>query len=260
MPNPVSETSQQMFLDEIWRFPVKGFAGEQLQQIDANAGQLLPHDREYALTTGHPKSHERLAEGWLPKRHFLQLLNEARLAGLEIRFDSSRQTLSLFENGQIVASAPANDRAALSQALYERMPEAFSQPPVLSRLDAGGYSDTAAPWISLGGSASLREFASLTGTQTAARRFRLNLIISTDTPFIEQSWAGRTLVIGEVELELIEPVGRCGAISVNPDSCVRERDYLPEMEQAWGHTDLGMFARICKGGLLQQGANVHVKK
>lgn len=260
MPNSVSESRQQMTLDEIWRFPVKGFAGEQLQHIEANAGQLLPHDREYALTTGHPKSHERLAEGWLPKRHFLQLLSEARLAGLEIRFDASRQRLSLIEEGRILASAPANDRAALSQALYKRMPEAFSQPPLLNRLDTGGYSDTAAPWVSLGGSASLDAFASLTGTHAAARRFRLNLIIATDTPFIEQSWAGQTLVIGEVELEVIEPVGRCGAISVNPHTHIRERDYLPEMEQAWGHTDLGMFARICKSGMLQQGAKVQVKR
>ena len=260
MPNSESESSQQMFLDEIWRFPVKGFAGEQLQHIDAIAGQLLTHDREYALTTGHPKSHERLAEGWLPKRHFLQLLSEARLAGLEIRFDSSRQTLSLFENGEILATAPANDRASLSQALFKRMPEAFSQPPLLCRLDSGGYSDTAAPWISLGGSASLDAFASLTGTQTAASRFRLNLIIRTDTPFIEQSWAGQTLTIGEVELEVIEPVGRCGAISVNPHTGIRERDYLPEMEQAWGHTDLGMFARICKSGPLQKGTAVSIKK
>lgn len=259
MTDSVSKTDQKMFLDEIWRFPVKGFVGEQLQQIEASAGQLLPHDREYALTTGHAKSHEKLAEGWLPKRHFLQLLNEARLAGLEIRFDSSRQTLSLFENGQLLASAPANDRTALSQALYKQMPEAFSQPPVLSRLDSGGYSDTAAPWVSIGGSASLREFASLTGTQTASSRFRLNLIIRTDTPFIEQSWAGQIIAIGEVELEIIEPVGRCGAISVNPHTALRERDYLPEMEQAWGHTDLGMFARICKGGSLQQRARVTLK-
>ena len=248
-----------MFLDQIWRFPVKGFVGEQLQQIEAIAGQLLPHDREYALTTGHPKSHQKLATGWLPKRHFVQLLTEARLAGLEIRFDSLRQSLSLFENGHKLATASADDGAVISQALYNRMPEAFSQPPILSRLEYGGYSDTAAPWISLGGSASIDAFASLTGTHPAASRFRLNLVICTDTPFIEQSWAGRTLTIGDVELEVIEPVGRCGAISVNPQTAMRERDYLPEMEQAWGHTDLGMFARICKGGSLQRGAPVKIK-
>ena len=48
MPNSESESSQQMFLDEIWRFPVKGFAGEQLQHIDAIAGQLLGMQTDYA--------------------------------------------------------------------------------------------------------------------------------------------------------------------------------------------------------------------
>jgi uncharacterized protein YcbX len=59
---------------------------------------------------------------------------------------------------------------------------------------------------------------------------------------------------------VIEPVGRCGAISVNPQTHQRERDYLPEMERAWGHTDLGMFARICNPGLLEAGTVVRLKK
>jgi uncharacterized protein YcbX len=88
----------------------------------------------------------------------------------------------------------------------------------------------------------------------------LNLIIETDTPFIEQSWAGQIVKIGDVECEVIEPVGRCGAISVNPQTHQRERDYLPEMERAWGHTDLGMFARICNPGLLEAGTVVRLKK
>ena len=260
MHKSTSETPKDMVLREIWRFPVKGFAGERLDQIDCLADSLLPHDREYALTTGHPVTHEKLPEGWLPKRHFLQLLKEARLAGLEFRFDRHRQKFSLYNNGQEIVSAPDNDRAALSEMLYQLMPEAFTGTPILCRLDAGGYSDTPAPWISIGGTASLDAFAKLTRTDVAASRFRLNLIIETDTPFIEQSWAGQIVKIGDVECEVIEPVGRCGAISVNPQTHQRERDYLPEMERAWGHTDLGMFARICNPGLLEAGTVVRLKK
>lgn len=262
MHKSISETDQNMVLREIWRFPVKGFAGERLEEINCIADSLLPHDREYALTTGHPATHDKLPEGWLPKRHFLQLLKEARLAGLEFRFDALRQTLSLHNKEQkiAIASAPADDRAPLSEALYQLMPDAFTSTPVLCRLDAGGYSDTPAPWISLGGTATLDAFAKLTRTDSAASRFRLNLIIETNTPFIEQSWAGRILKIGHVECEVIEPVGRCGAISVNPKTHHRERDYLPEMERTWAHTDLGMFARICNHGALKTGKAVSLKK
>ena len=152
-----------------------------------------------------------------------------------------------------MAEAPIKDRASLSKALYDFMPDAFTSQPILSQLAQGGYSDTAAPWITIGGSASLAAFARLTGTETSASRFRLNLILSTDTEFIEHGWAGKIITIGNVHLEIIEPVGRCGAISVNPQTCKRERDYLPEMEQAWGHTELGMFARIYIGGVLRCG-------
>ena len=83
------------------------------------------------------------------------------------------------------------------------MPDAFTSTPVLCRLDAGGYSDTPALWISLGDTATLDAFAKLTRTDSAASRFRLNLIIETNTAFIEQSWAGRILKIGHVECEVI---------------------------------------------------------
>ena len=253
MTDPHLQTDNQIALAELWRFPVKGFVGERLEEIEAVENSLLPHDRAFALTTGHPLTHEKLGEGWLAKRHFMQLLREQRCAELAFRLTDSGQSLSLYHKGKKLAEAPIKDRASLSKALYDFMPDAFTSQPILSQLAQGGYSDTAAPWITLGGSASLEAFARLTGTQTSASRFRLNLILATDTEFIEQGWAGKIVTIGDVQLEIIEPVGRCGAISVNPQNSKRERDYLPEMEQAWGHTNLGMFARICTGGVLRCG-------
>ena len=263
MTDPYLQKDNQIELAEIWRFPVKGFVGERLEEIEAVENSLLPHDRAFALTTGHPLTHEKLAEGWLAKRHFIQLLREERCAEFAFRLTDNAQCLSLYHKGKKMAEAPIEDRASLSKALYDFMPDAFtsqpilSQPilsqPILSQLAKGGYSDTSAPWITLGGRASLEAFARLTGTETCASRFRLNLILATDTAFIERSWAGKIIAIGGVHLEIIEPVGRCGAISVNPQTGQRERDYLPEMEQAWGHTDLGMFARICRGGVLRCG-------
>ena len=156
-----------------------------------------------------------------------------------------------------------NDRASLSQALFQAgCQRLFPQPPLLCRLDSGGYSDTAAPWISLGGSASLDAFCQPNGHANSRQPLSFKPYHPHRHPaYWNKVWAGQTLTIGEVELEVIEPVGRCGAISVNPHTGIRERDYLPEMEQACGHTDLGMFARIRKkSGSLQKGTAVSIKK
>ena len=86
------------------------------------------------------------------------------------------------------------------------------------------------------------------------RRFRLNLIIETQTPFEEFDWAGKHIFFGDVELEIIEPVGRCAAINVDPDTADASQNHLRTMRQVYGHTNLGMFARIVKKGTLIQGA------
>ncbi len=238
---------------ELWCYPVKGLAGHRQEQIAVTPDSLFAGDRAFAVTKGHPASHDRLAEGWLPKRHFIQLLSEARLAGLSVDYDGADAALCLFHRGQPLARSNGDDYSSLSNALYQLMPEAFAGPPVFCRLEKGGYTDTPAPWITIGGTASIGEFARLTGCSADSRRFRLNIIIHTTTPFEERSWAGRHITLGGTEIEVIEPVGRCGAISVHPDTQNRERDYLPEMEQAWGHTDLGMFARICRAGHIAIG-------
>ena len=142
--------------------------------------------------------------------------------------------------------------------LHALLPDRFQLAPRLCRLSNGGYTDTQAPWISLGGTASLADFKKVTQTPMDNRRFRLNLIIETQTPFEEFDWAGKHICIGDVELEIIEPVGRCAAINVDPDTADASQNHLRTMLQIYGHTNFGMFARIVKQGTLIQGANMQV--
>ena len=116
----------------------------------------------FALTTGHPLTHEKLGEGWLAKRHFTQLLREQRCAELAFRLTDSGQCLTDITKAKNWPKLTIKDRASLSKALYDFMPDAFTSQPILSQLSQGGYSDTQAPWITLGGSASLEAFARLT--------------------------------------------------------------------------------------------------
>ena len=117
MTDPYLQTDNQIALAEIWRFPVKGFVGERLEEIEAFENSLLPHDRAFALTTGHPFTHEKLAEGWLAKRHFMQLLREQRCAELAFRLTDNGQSLSLYHKGKKLAEAPIKEGQPVKSSL-----------------------------------------------------------------------------------------------------------------------------------------------
>ena len=245
-------------LAEIWQFPVKGFPGQSYSSVTLQTDRLLPADRRYAVSNGQPASHNKLAEGWLSKRHFVQLLSEARLAGLSLTIDEKSGRISLSDSSGVRADAPLDEAGPVMDQLQALLPDRFEERPRLCRLDAGGYTDTDAPWITLAGSQSLADFAHVTHTAADNRRFRLNLIVSTSTAFEEFDWIGKTISIGEARLEIIEPVGRCAAIDVDPETSRREDDHLRTMRQVYGHTDLGVFARVIKGGTISPGSTVQL--
>lgn len=245
-------------LTEIWQFPVKGFPGKCSTTATANANQLLENDRRYAISNGHPVSHDKLDQGWLSKRHFVQLLAEPRLAGLTLDVDEDAQIVRLSNASGLLMQAPLDDAGPVMQHLHQLLPERFQIPPKLCHLHDGGYTDTDAAWITIGGSASLDDFAQITHTRAGNRRFRLNLIIQTTSAFEEFQWIGKHINIGETQLEIIEPVGRCAAINVDPETSTRTQDYLRTMRQIYGHTDLGVFARFVRGGELCVGAPVKI--
>ena len=82
-------------LTEIWQYPFKGFPGQRYTHVDATPDQLLPIDRCFAVSNGHPVSHYKLDQGWLSKRHFIQLLSEPRLAGLALTYDDEKDLIHL---------------------------------------------------------------------------------------------------------------------------------------------------------------------
>ena len=252
------QSSTPRRLAEIWQYPFKGFPGQRFASVKVIPNQLLPADRRFAVSNGHPVSHEKLNEGWLSKRHFIQLLSEPRLAELKLTYDESTDIIQLSDKTGAVLSRSANEAGQVMDRLHSLLPDQFQLTPRLCRLFDGGYTDTQAPWISLGGTASLADFSHFTHTSVDNRRFRLNLIIETQTPFEEFDWAGKNICIGDVKLEIIEPVGRCAAINVDPKTADASQNHLRTMRQIYGHTNLGMFARILKKGTLIQGADMHL--
>ena len=116
------------------------------------------------------------------------------------------------------------------------------------------YSDQSTPFISIASSASLDTFADATGTAPSNRRFRINIITDANNAFAEADMIGQTFHCGKALMEVQKPVGRCAAINVDPKTAQRsDQDYVQLMREKFGHSNLGVFAKVIKGGEVKVG-------
>ena len=143
------QTSTPCRLAEIWQYPFKGFPGQRFTSVKVIADQILPADRRFAVSNGHPVSHEKLNEGWLNKRHFIQLLSEPRLAELTLTYDEITDRIQLTDSTGAAISTAAREAEQVMDRLHALLPDRFQLTPRLCRLSNGGYTDTQAPGSAL---------------------------------------------------------------------------------------------------------------
>ena len=249
---PDGTMSHILPISQLWRYPVKGLPGQQLTRAHLATGAHFPGDRKYAIGAGNAKIDDGI---WRKKAYFLQLMSHEALAGIDCDFDTDQkgERIILSRNGEQLVNADMQSdsgRKAVAAFFDQLLDGQLRGPTKLVCLDKGAFTDRQAPLISLGGSASLAGFADLTGTTPDSRRFRLNIIFETTTPFEEASLIGKTLAVGDVRLDVIDPVERCAAIDVDPQTAERGPHYLPLMKQVLGHTDLGILAVVAHGGTI----------
>ena len=80
------------------------------------------------------------------------------------------------------------------------------------------------------------------------RRFRANIYIEDIEPWAEFAWMGRYIRVGETVMEVQESIDRCAATTVNPDTAERDANPVKELQQHFGHVELGVFATVVQGG------------
>ena len=243
-----------MIVQSLWQYPIKGLGGTTTDSVILTADAYFPGDRLYAIGNGHEKLSSAPSGSWMKKAYFLQLMKFEQLAALECQFEEG--SIRIRKNDSMLLDAALDTEGGMAEIdsfFREMLGDLLPGEPKIMRIQEGAYTDTNEPWISIGGTASLDAFAAATGTYADARRFRLNVIIETDTPFAEANLIGKTIALGQAELKVMEPVGRCAAINVDPVTAVRGPNYVQEMQTHFGHSDLGIFAKITKGGTVRPG-------
>lgn len=130
----------------------------------------------------------------------------------------------------------------------------LDQPVRLAAAPRGGvvYADP----VTIVGTASLRDLAARVGrpelSQQAAR-FRATLVVETDEPYVEDTWAGQEHVVGEATLRIGGPIPRCAVIDHHPVTGEKDVRLLTALARdrpvnRAGEPMLGVYATCVRPG------------
>ena len=241
----------------LYRYPVKSLSPEALNEAELVAGIGIAGDRAYglALAEGAAQKPSRKSE-WQPKEAFHVLAKEPRLAGIMCRFDGNAKALEFtFPDGSQVhcnvMDSGSMDAIGLAVAKFLGLPK--NQAPMLVKGEKVGFFDTLDGEVSILNLASLREVEKAAGVNISPLRFRPNIIIDGLKPWAEMQWAGNGATVGSSELAFTSPTGRCPATHVNPDTATRDLKMLSILKGNFGHTKMGVYAHVKKGGTVHTG-------
>ena len=238
----------------IHTYPLKGFPGQSLTRAHAKKHGLLDGDRRYGLTSGTELSQSAPTDQWLKKAHFLQMMSLADLAQLSLTYEPLSHHLTLQRSGEAKplfegVLTQEDDAKRLCQIVARFVNGAKTAPPPrLFTMETGGLTDTKTPYVAFGNAASISQFAKADGHLDDHRRYRLNVIMTGAPTWSEFDLIGKSARLGTAEYTFVEPVGRCAAIEVDPQTAIRKKGLVQSLHSHYGHTDMGVFASVTKSG------------
>ena len=208
-----------MRVAELWRYPVKSMAGERLERV--TVGPMgLDGDRVVYV------------------RRFLGRIATARKFP---RLLSHRATLGA-DGEPLVDGRPFTDPAVAAEV--EQIVGAGAK---LVRDDEPGRFDVLPLLVATDG--AIEAFG------RDGRRLRPNLVIGDVPGLAERTWEGRTLRIGEVEIDLEDLRDRCVMTTYDPDTQEQDPGVLRDIVARFGGK-LALNARVIRGGTLAVGDEV----
>ncbi|MBR0684331.1 MOSC domain-containing protein [Bradyrhizobium manausense] len=246
------------YLQSIYRYPVKGFSGQRLSEAALFPGEGLPFDRFMGVSNG---SAAISTTGWSPCQGFVRMTKNDGLPLFGIGFEDDAHSLVVTSpDGPSItadlASTSSIERANVEIASW--FPAAGSHRPQLARRhrDLGwwDYEDATLSIINVETIAALSRKA---GCELDPLRFRANLYVAGLPAWFEWRLIGRRIRIGDTELEVIRPIDRCKATSVDPTTGEADINMPALLALQEGHIFCGMYARVVKHGRIRAGDAIY---
>jgi uncharacterized protein YcbX len=221
-------------LAELWRYPVKSLAGERLRRVTVDL-RGLEGDRLWALVD--PDG--GIASGKTTRRF-------RRVPGLlhhRSHLDGREPVVTLADGRSARAGS-----AELNALVAEIAPPGWS----LQREDRTPHFD-AGP-VHLVTTATLATLSKVAGEPIPVERLRPNLLLEVDhtAPFPEDEWLGRTMLLGAVELRILDRTERCAMVG-HAQSSLEAHPTLLKTIGRINHACAGVYAEATVPGVLNEG-------
>jgi uncharacterized protein len=253
-----------MRVEYLYRYPVKGLTAEALEAAEVEPDGCIPWDRAFALAQG-DSGFDPAAPTWLQKTNFMCQARNAKIAALASMFEPRDGTLTIrAPDGTSVSENALSDtgRAKITAYLVSWLAdEARSTPhadPVFQYVPGHSFCDQREKVVSLINMASLHDYEAKAGARRHRRRFRANVWFSGAAPWSERNWVGQYIQLGGAVLRITKGIVRCPATEVNPETAERDADPVAELRQFYGHTELGVHAKVVEGGRFELGDSIEV--
>ena len=249
----------------LYRYPVKGFTPEPVEEIVVLPGGRVAGDRVLNF---------RFADApvadteWCRKYHGVVLANTPGLARLNVKFDEGNRRLTIHAGARILADDSLDDagRQRLVDAVtgyvlsLEENPLKGHSGRLPLKLVGDGtaprYQDNRAGQVTLHSRESLQSAGAAFGdADLDERRFRHNIVVSGVAAWEEQSWAGGKVRVGDVTFETVVPKVRCLATHANPRTGERDLEVMQSLVKMFAQTEptfgIGMLSEA--GGEIRVG-------
>ena len=178
-------------------------------------------------------------------------MRDEKLAQLRADFEPESGMMAISRGGKQVVRAQATEalgRAMIGQFFAGFMGQAARGTPKLVEAGEQAFTDIDEPFVSIINLASVKDLERVIRAPLDPFRFRGNFYIAGAPAWSEFDWIGREIGLGQARLEVVEPIGRCAATNVNPESAERDLNIPRSLQKGFGHTDMGVYARVVTGG------------
>lgn len=254
----------------LYRYPIKGFTPERCEQLTVLPGGRIAGDRVLNFRFADAPVADT---AWCRKYHGVVLANTPGLACLGVRYDEAAKSLRIAHAGMTLVEAAIDDAgrqrlvAVLThyvQSLNENPLKDHPERLPIKLVGDGAtprYQDNEAGQVTLHSRESLASAGEALGdAQLNEARFRHNIVIEGVSAWLEQSWAGRCVRVGEVEFQTVVPKVRCLATHANPQTGARDLQVMQTLVRAFAQTQptfgVGMLSDA--GGKIRVGDAVRV--
>lgn len=236
-------------LAHIFRHPIKGIGTEELTSADLSPKGALAGDRAWALLNAAADD----TDDWQPRRNFLQVASGPKLSAIvSEQLADGRVTLRHPDRPSLTFD-PIGEADKLRKWIAPLWDDSRPGPARLVRAPGHGMTDVPDAWVSIGSLTTLKALSERAGRRVDMRRFRINLWIEGLDLLHEAELVGKSMTIGSVALEVVEPIERCRAPDADPETGQRDIGMLPLLEEVWKTRNFGIYAKVLDAGTVNLG-------